>query len=66
MAEAPPRCPICGLMIQTSDDRTLVHGRSFHPACVSDRPPLEHDGRHRSMLGRIAHWANALGWGQST
>ncbi len=60
MADDAHRCQSCGLVINSDSDRVVIDGHAFHTECAIEDPPPTRGGR----LGRLAHWANSLGWGQ--
>lgn len=66
MNAASDACHLCGLSVIDAAMIETADGRRVHPACAGEQLPPEGDDRRKSMLGRLSHWANALGWGQST
>ena len=59
-------CGGCGLPVD--GDSMPMDGSLFHPSCALDEPASQEesdDRKHRSLLRRIAHWANSVGWAQA-
>ena len=59
-------CVGCGLPVD--GDSLAMNGSLFHPSCALDEPASQEeseDREHRSLLKRIAHWANSVGWAQA-
>ena len=60
------RCAGCGLSVEA--DSLPMNGSLFHRSCALDEPASQEasdDRTHRSLLKRIAHWANSVGWAQA-
>jgi len=54
------RCASCGLAVDGDSDRVVIGEHVFHESCAGSEPVPAPGWR----LGRLAHWANSLGWGQ--
>jgi len=60
-------CGGCGLPV---DGDSLSAGTGvFHRSCALSGPDSQGESEernYRSMLRRLAHWGNSLGWGQGS
>ena len=62
---ASRRCDGCGLPV--NGDSLSIHAGVFHRSCALSEPDSQdevEERSYRSMLKRLAHWGNSLGWGQ--
>ena len=62
---ASRRCDGCGLPV--NGDSLSIHAGVFHRSRALSEPNSQgevEERSYRSMLKRLAHWGNSLGWGQ--